>query len=121
MIELLFINSLLCLGFFQACNYSLAEYKEYPEQIGGNINTKEGIEDKNALWFVAYYLRNSSQYIQKPLFYCLTCMASIHSYPYWIMNDFTLHNLYYYPVYILALSGLNFILDQITNKLSEEE
>ena len=115
MIELIFINSLLCLGFYQACTYYQAERQV---DTGGYFSTQV-YHEKGLLWFIPYYLRNAPWWFNKPIHACLTCMAGLHSYPYWIINDFTLTNLYFYPAYILALAGANFILDQITAKLNE--
>lgn len=47
-------------------------------------------------------------WLYKPLIGCPTCMASIHSfYFYWLFNEWTLEKLWIYPLYAIALAGLN--------------
>ena len=44
-------------------------------------------------------------FIQKPLFLCVWCMASVYSIPvYWFYMDFTTLNLYQYLFYIPVVS-----------------
>jgi len=49
-------------------------------------------------------------FIKKPLCDCLPCMASLHSWPYFVTNDLSTQMLMMYPVYIFALSRLNLFL-----------
>lgn len=112
---LIIFNSFLCLGFYQACLYI-----ETTQQIviGDEIKPVKSF-NKGLLWFVPKYFNKYPWWLRKPLYDCLACMASIHSWPYWLVVDWNIKSLMFYPVYVLALSGFNFILDQITNKLSE--
>lgn len=93
---LLFFNSALCFGFWNACYYKTK-------------NTK------GVLWFIDKWAKG--KWFHKPLCDCLPCMASFHSiYPYWTfmyaIGALNLHSLLFYPVYVLALSGLNFLIDR---------
>lgn len=101
MLELLILlsfNSLACLGFWNACLY----------------DKKRKL--KGVLWRLEKWGENKWYY--KPIGGCLPCMASLHSIlPYWgymystgALNE---HALLFYPVYILALSGLNVIIEDI--------
>lgn len=95
---LLLLNSLVCFGFWNACLYIQKDL----------LNEVE--EQKGVLWFVEKWAKN--KWFYKPLCGCLPCMASFHSiYVYWIFYPFTLHNLIWYPVYIIALSGLNYLIE----------
>lgn len=101
---LIIFNSLLCFGFWNACNY---EPYQHPYQNGGEV--------KGVLWFVEKWSKD--KWFYKPLCGCLPCMASFHSiYPYWIFmymsNAINVNSLLFYPVYILALSGLNYLIDR---------
>ena len=101
---LLLFNSALCFGFWNACNY---EPFKHPYQHGEEI--------KGVLWFIDKW--SSDKWFYKPLCGCLPCMASLHSiYPYWVYMTIT-NNLYWYsvalyPVYVLALSGVNYLIDR---------
>jgi hypothetical protein len=56
--------------------------------------------------------------LQKPLYDCPTCMASVHSTYFFLpacaMTDVSL---WMWPLYILSLSGLSTIIYRITEKL----
>jgi len=101
---LLSFNSLLCLGFWNACLYIKKE----------DIYT--GVEEiKGVLWRLEKFGGDNWWY--KPIGGCLPCMASLHSiYPYWTFmyatNALNINALLFYPVYILALSGLNYLIDR---------
>ena len=107
---LLAFNSLLCFGFWNACYYQerkmiKSEYYCFEEQE----------EIKGVLWFIDKWA--SKYWFYKPLCGCLPCMASFHSiYPYWTYmyatNCINIHSILFYPVYILALSGLNYLINQ---------
>lgn len=106
MITLLLIallNAFVIIGFYLATQYETE--KDYYE------NTKR-IKDKMILWFIGYYGdKYLPKLLRKPLYDCIPCMASIHSvYVYWLFMDWTLLNLYAYPIYILALSGITFFI-----------
>ena len=109
---LLFINSLLCWGFWNACYYKTK--KIYDTSTG---KFKESVYIKNFLLFIDYWA--DGKWFHKPLCGCLPCMASFHSiYPYWTYIYFTQAHFWaalaFYPVYILALSGLNYLINIIT-------
>ena len=58
-------------------------------------------------------------FIKKPLCDCLPCMASLHSWPYFVMNKNSSDMLLIYPVYICALSFLNlFVYEFFEHKKS---
>lgn len=97
---LLVINSFACLGFWNACLYE--------------INNQ--VEQKGFLWRLEKW--GNGKFWYKPIGGCLPCMASLHSVlPYWgymystgCLNE---NALLFYPVYVLALSGLNVIIEDI--------
>jgi len=96
MIEMLFINSLYIFGLYNAVSYEL------------DVDRKP--VSKELLWFVSYYLKGAPIWVKKPLFGCVACMASVHSWPYWLINDVNFLSLCLYIIYIFALSGLNAIV-----------
>lgn len=93
---ILILNCLYIFGFATATEYSL-DVDEEPDK-----------KDREVLWFIRWYLRNAPNYIQKPIFRCVVCMASVHSWVYLVFNhDLTLMNVLTYIIYIFALSGFN--------------
>ena len=112
---LILINSALCFGFWNACLY----VKE--KTCIGKSEAPECYpiiqeEQKGALWFIEKY--SNGKWFYKPLCGCLPCMASLHSiYPYWtymyFTDNLTIGALIFYPVYVLALSGVNYLIDRI--------
>ncbi len=110
---LLIFNSLLCFGFWNACYYNLK--KTAKKSWNGDCFLWEYEEVKGVLWFIDKWAQD--KWFYKPLCGCITCMASLHSiYPYWTLMYFidrvNLESLAYYPIYILALSGLNYLIDR---------
>ncbi len=101
---LLILNSLYIFGFHNSTYY---------EQ---SIVYEDTIFNKEILWRIRWHLRKSPAWIQKPVFDCVTCMASLHSFPYLIFHhELTLTNGATYIIYIFALSGLNkFVHDRIS-------
>lgn len=105
MIDLLVIltfNSLYCFGFWNACLY-------IPRN---DINTPA---TKGVLWFVEKWASN--KWFYKPLCGCLPCMASVHSIiPYlsfmYVGDAVNWNALILYPIYIVALSGLNYLIER---------
>lgn len=101
---LILINSAVCFGFWNACLYV-------------KLDELNGVEEqKGALWFIEKY--SNGKWFYKPLCGCLPCMASLHSiYPYWtymlFTDNLTIGALIFYPVYVLALSGVNYLIDRI--------
>ena len=93
MIQLLIINSLMCLGVFNSVN----------EGMLLSFIKKGG--DK----FLPTWLR-------KPIYDCPPCMASLWSWPYIIFN----FELTFYPGYIFALSGMNILLNSIIYSLDKD-
>ena len=110
---LLLINSALCFGFWNACYYELSPGGI---EIGSEYDLeKKPTESKGVLWFIEKWA--SKYWFHKPICGCLPCMASFHSiYPYWTYmyaaNCINLNAILFYPVYILALSGLNYIINE---------
>ena len=106
---LLLFNSALCFGFWNACLY---------EKISSCSWDGENYHDthnKGVLWRLEKYSKD--KWFYKPLCGCLPCMASFHSiYPYWTYmystNALNLNAVLFYPVYILALSGVNYLIDR---------
>lgn len=50
-------------------------------------------------------------YVFKPLIGCPTCMASVHStYFFWGVMPWNEHSLIIYPLYAIALAGLNALI-----------
>jgi len=97
---LLIFNSLYIFGFSYATDYGL------------NVDNKPDPNDRELLWFIKWYLRNAPSWVQKPLFGCVVCMASVHSWPYLLFNpELTLLNGVTYIIYIFALSGFNAIVN----------
>lgn len=96
----LILNSLYIFGFYYATDYT--------EDVD-----KEPSNDRESLWWVKYYLRDAPLWVQKPIFGCVICMASLHSWPYLLYNhELTILNAVTYIIYIFALSGLNAIVNE---------
>ena len=103
MIELLLLIALNYLYIFGLDNST---------EYGLTVDKEPDPKDRELLWWVRWGLRNAPLWLQKPIFGCVVCMASLHSWPYWIFNpDLTLHNLVTYIIYIFALSGINAIVN----------
>ena len=103
LLTLLAFNSLYILGLYNSADYSLNVDQKYDK---GEILGRLG-----------YYVEMLPMWLYKPLLGCVICMASIHSYPFWLVNDFTLFNLGIWILYIFALSGLNLIIyERVTNR-----
>jgi hypothetical protein len=109
MILLLIFNSLACFGFWNACLF-------IPKGTVNDDMTYSNKDEKGALWFIEKWAKN--KWFYKPLCGCLPCMASLHSIlPYWgymyFTNSINLATLAFYPLYVLALSGFNYIMNNI--------
>ena len=106
MIELLtlvFFNSLYICGLYNAVYYELDVNRK---PINGEI-----------LWRVRWHTRKLPDILRKPLTECIICMASVHSYPYWLFNELNYLNLGIFILYIFALSGLNgLIYETVINR-----
>ncbi len=104
-LPILILNCLYIFGFANATEYGL------------NVDNEPDVKDRELLWFVRWGLRNTPNYIQKPIFRCVVCMASLHSWVYLVFNhDLTLMNLCTYIIYIFALSGFNkFVNDNLSS------
>ena len=114
LIILLIFNSLLCFGVWNACFYErkVTGLKSSNEDQCYDYSVEE---TKGVLWFVDKWAKG--KWFYKPLCYCLPCMASFHSvYPYWTYmistNCININAVLFYPVYVLALSGLNYLIDR---------
>lgn len=121
---LLAINSFVCLGFWHSCDFTAAEqFDELSprERRIAHRKTQSGITvshdwinppRKMIFWWLRYY---GGQYlpkiITKPLYECVTCMASVHSIIpftiYGIWADFGVVWWIIWPIYVLALAGIN--------------
>jgi hypothetical protein len=110
LILLLIINSLVCFGFWNACLYIPEVIKKTEYHKCAKCFEVVEEEQKGVLWFIEKWAKD--KWFYKPLCGCLPCMASFHSsYVYWAFQPFTLESLIIYPVYILALSGLNYLIE----------
>jgi len=100
---LIFLNSLLIVGFYHATTYDGYEMHE--------VGATPPMEWRNIFWWVRYYGQSLPIWLQKPIFRCENCMSSFHgSYvfiTYLYLNDHPIEGLYLYPFYVLALSGMN--------------
>jgi len=93
---LLILNSLYIFGFSMATEYGLT------------VDKTPDPKDKELLWWIRWGLRNAPMWVQKPIFGCVVCMASLHSWVYPLFyHELTLTNLLTYIIYIFALSGFN--------------
>lgn len=98
---LLLFNSLYIFGFYSATDYGLT------------VDKTPDPNDREALWWVKWSLRNAPMWLQKPLFGCVVCMASVHSWVYLVFNpELTLINGVTYIIYIFALSGFNALVNE---------
>lgn len=112
---LLVFNSLVIWGWYIATSYDEEVMTEELKPQMGFIRKRELlIVDTNIFGFIKKWGDLHIPYwLTKPLYNCPPCMASIHStYVYWFFMPFELHSLYIYPIYILALSGLNYIISE---------
>ena len=80
MITTLVLNSLICWGIY---------YATFPGMILHPIAKKAA--------------ENLPEWVTNPLFDCIYCMASVHSYLFFTLDL----PLYYWPLYVFALCGLN--------------
>ena len=92
MIEALIINSFICIGF--------------------NIATEPGM----VLNWVEKLLEKSPLWLQKPIYLCPMCMASVHSL--WLFPSLNI-SWWLYPGYVLALCGLNALTYGIVTSVRE--
>jgi len=97
---LLAFNSLYIFGFHYSTDYALT------------VDKTPNPYDRELLWFVRWYLRNAPTWVQKPVFGCVACMASVHSWPFWLVNSVSLHTCVVYIIYTFALAGLNAIVNE---------
>ena len=97
---LLILNCFVIIGFNRATYFEYLD-EDHPEH--GIVNNSKMVLWKFRKWCVDKF----GYFWSKPLCTCPACMSSVHSiYVYWLLMPFTLHSLYMYPVYILALSGI---------------
>jgi len=76
---LLILNSFFCGGIYIATQFTGSEYfDENPEAF-----RKQPIKDKMILWWIRYYGSYLPEFFRYPLYYCMPCMASIWSVPFW--------------------------------------
>ncbi len=115
LIQLIIITSLFCFGF----NYVVTYIPMFEYQAGRN-STEIIPKEREVLWFIRFYgNRYLPVWIQKPLYSCPMCMASIWgSIFYWgsvlntdqIINSLTLIK---WVAVVVAVSGLNRIIKGI--------
>ena len=76
-------------------------------------------KNKEILWFIRFYLGNlliklfpkSGAVIAKPIIRCVVCMSSGYGTIFYFL--FTNRNLLLWPVFVIALAGLNHIIKSI--------
>jgi len=96
-LTLLIFNSLLIVGIYNAVDYEL------------DVDRKP--TNKKILWWVKWYTRKLPSWFTDPIYGCIMCMASVHSfYIFWLFNSASLENIPIYIIYIFALSGLNSLI-----------
>lgn len=115
-IELIFITSLFCFGF----NYVTSYIPEFDYISGQNPKEVTPTKEKELLWFIRFYGNKYLPiYIQKPLYSCPMCMASIWgSVFYWgsVLNTEQVINsliLIKWLAVVVAISGLNRVIKGI--------
>ena len=119
----LILNSFVIQGLYRSAMFEWQEIiLEIPQ--GREMQTKYIDKKYNMiLWWIRFY---SLKYIglkwSKPIITCPTCMASLHSiYFYWLLvypyafNSNLIQSICVYPLYILALAGLNSYITSKTN------
>lgn len=103
---LLVFNCLWCVGIFEACQYEVVEEKFHSEKTGWKINYD--FRDRMLLWWFSFNTRGWPWWVKKPLYGCLTCMASIHGALFLLVfAPFSGYTLLVAPFYVGALAGLN--------------
>ena len=96
---LILFNSLLIFGL----HYSMDYEKDAFGNISGEIFFKFRL-----------FIEKNISLLAKPLCSCVICMSSIHSfYVFWLFNDFGVTNIFTYVLYVPALAGFNFILNEL--------
>lgn len=106
---LTFLNSLFCTGIYVASQFNGSDsFDDDP-----NLYRQAPLsDDRMILWWIRYYGSYFPKYFRKPLYECLPCMASIHSVPvyifYCLIESVPLwYALLAWPVYVVALAGMN--------------
>jgi len=93
---LLLFNSLYIFGFNNATRYT------------EDVDRQPDPNDREVLWFMRWWLKDAPVWLKNPLFDCVVCMSSLHSWVYLVFNhELTLTNGITYIIYIFALSGFN--------------
>jgi len=112
LILLLVVNSLIIIGLYHVVNFEVEEGYGY-DQDTFEMKREYTKTHKMILWWVKYWGdKYINEFWSKSLYDCVVCMASVHSlYVYWYFYSFDLEALMIYPFYILALAGLNSILN----------
>jgi len=108
LILLLIANSLLCVGVYVGTQWNESDtFDEDPQRYRDLSKTGMMV-----LWWIRYYISYLPEFVQKPVYKCLPCMASFWSIPVFGMFAWVngLSLLFVYPLYILSLAGLNYIL-----------
>lgn len=113
---LMIFNSLMIFGLFNAATYRLkADIMIDPVKITRDMIDPDSIE---VLSFVRVWIENNfGEFMSRPLISCPYCMASVHSVlPYFAIfhSSITdLHVLIFFPLYICALSALNYSVKKL--------
>jgi len=106
MIELLIINSLWCVGL-----HAVTRWYYVPDM--SNCRDIESKPFGKLLYKLSYWTRDWPDVVRDPLTECLTCMASIHSIPFYFIygaENWPIEYAILWPVYAIILAGLNTLL-----------
>jgi hypothetical protein len=113
-----FFKTLCCASFFIFGWY----YSTLYDPIGSSEYNPFGkkAENKEVFWFFRFYVGNllvklfpkKGAIIAKPVIRCVVCMSSIYgTFIYFLFTD---GSLLIWPIFIIALAGLNYIIKAIT-------
>lgn len=108
LLTFLILNSIAIFGVNVATEYDV-------EVVEGYESKTEVIKHPMIAWRLRYYsIKYFGEFYSKPLFTCPPCMASVHStyfYAFFLsLIGFSWQWLLFYPLYVLILCGLNFII-----------
>jgi hypothetical protein len=108
-LSLLFINSLFIFGLQYATQFEAELYIETGyEPAKWRLNK----EQSKVLGFIHFYLRKGiSEHWMQPLLSCPVCMASVWGSVFYLsFTPFSIEKFAIWPVYVVALAGLNRLL-----------
>lgn len=106
MYELILLIPILLFNAFAIIGVNRAtEYESVNEELHGIVP-----DSKMILWKLRYYsIKTFGEFWSKPICTCCTCMASLHSIPFYltfILLIGSINWLFFYPLYIVSLAGI---------------